>query len=563
MKKRIEVFKSNLRDFKKILRDPILLSAIIGIMLFLGIFILYPILKILIQSFQVEGGGYTISHLVEAMKRTENRGVLKNTLVLGFTSGIISVIVAFIFAYADAFVNVKFKKIFGLVSVLPIISPPFALGMSFIMLFGQRGLITHKLLGMQNANIYGFKGLVAVQVLAFFPTAYLLIKGVLNQIDPSIEEASRNLGGTRWQVFKTIIMPLARPALVNAFLLVFIQSVADFGNVMVIGGNYNTLSAQVYMQAMGNYDLQTGTALASVLLSISISMFIFQKYYLKNKSYVTVTGKPARDRILIDEPHIKWPIQVVLTAFSLFIIVLYGLIPIGSFVQVWGVDYTLTLSHYQYISKMGMKFIIGTTKYALIASPITGTLAMIIAFLITRKRFIGRGAMEFVSMLAMAIPGTVIGMGYILAFNKYPIMLTGTATIIIITFIVRNLPAGIRSGIVSLQQIDPAIEEAAQDLGANSIKIFTSVTLPLIKSAFFNGLVYSFVKSMTAVSAVIFLVSARHNLLTVEIMSQVDTGRIGVASGYSTILIVIVLAFIALLKISFRFFGVSDKVFKN
>src|SRR5690625_3032682 len=197
---------------------------------------------------------------------------------------------------------------------------------------------------------------------------------------------------------------------------------------------------------------------------------------------------------------------------------------------------------------MGSKFIIDTTKISLIATPITGILAMIISFLFVRKEFIGKKAIEFISLLAMAIPGTVVGMGYVLAFNTYPIMLTGTATIIILTFIVRNMPTGIRSGIVSLQQIDPAIEEAAQDLGASSFKVFTSITIPLIKSAFFNGLVYSFVKSMTAVSAVIFLVSARHNLLTVEIMSQVDTGRLGVASGYSTILILIVVIFVVLLR---------------
>lgn len=544
-----QILRRKSSEIQKTIRDPILLISIIAILGFLLVFIVYPIVKVLVGSFiDDETGRFTIGHLIDVLSRTENQGVLKNTLVLGLLAGLLSTGLAFLFAYGDVFVNIRNKKLFKLVSILPIISPPFALAMSFIMLFGQRGLVTHRLLGMQNANIYGFKGLLIVQILAFFPTAYLLLLGVLQQIDPSIDEASRNLGASRWQVFKTVVFPLCKPGLINAFLLVFIQSVADFGNVMVIGGNYNTLAAQVYMQSMGNYDIKTGTALASVLLSISILMFVIQNYWLGDKSYVTVTGKPSRERALIDDKKIKYSIEFVCSIISIFILLLYVLIPLGSLVRVWGVDNSITLDHYRYIYKMGSKFIVDTTKMALISTPITGLLAMVISFLIVRKEFIGRKSMEFISLLAMAIPGTVIGMGYIIAFNKYPIMLTGTMTIIILTFVTRNMPMGIRSGIVSLKQIDPAIEEAAQDLGANSLKVFTSVTLPLIKSAFFNGLVFSFVKSMTATSAVIFLVSARHNLLTIEIMSQVDTGRLGVASGYSTILILIVLVFVAITR---------------
>lgn len=550
--------KYRIAEMKKIVRDPILLMSIILVIVSLVLFIVWPLYEILKESFVSNEGGFTLQYYKEVLSSRENIEVLKNTLVLGIFVGIAATAVAFLFAYADAFLKIKFKKIFNIVSILPIISPPFALAMSFIMLFGQRGIITHKLLGIQNANVYGFHGLAIVQILTFFPVAYLLLLGMMKQIDPSLEEAARNMGASRGQVFKTIVLPLVKPGILNAFLLVFIQSVADFGNAMVIGGNFTTLSAQVYMQAMGNYNLKAGTALASVLLTISIVMFIIQKYWLGNKSYVTVTGKPSRERSLIDEKHIKIPIQVVCVFITLFIIVLYGLIPIGSFVKVWGIDYTPTLMHYEYIAKMGTKFIRDTTILALIAMPITGVLGMIIAFLITRKKFIGRRMIEFTSMLAMAIPGTVIGMGYVLSYNDYPLMLTGTATIIVISFIFRSMPVGIRSGVVSLQQIDPAIEEAAQDLGANTLKVFTSVTIPLIKSAFFSGLVYSFVRSMTALSAVIFLVSAKYNIMTVEIMSQVDVGRIGVATGYCTILIVIVVVVVGIMKLLLNKMGINS-----
>ena len=165
---------------------------------------------------------------------------------------------------------------------------------------------------------------------------------------------------------------------------------------------------------------------------------------------------------------------------------------------------------------------------------------MIIAFLVVRKRFIGKGFINFASLLSIAVPGTVIGVGYILAFNTPPIVLTGTATLLVVAFVVRSLPIGIRAGVASLQQIDPAIEEAAADLGASSRQIFFKITLPLIKTAFFSGLIYTFIRSMTSISAVIFLITAKYNLITIAVLDQVESAKFGVASAFSTILILIV-----------------------
>lgn len=259
-----------------------------------------------------------------------------NTLILGLFVSFVSTIIGFLFAYADAYIKLKFKKLFNILTILPIVSPPFALAMSFIMLFGQRGFVTYSILGIKDANVYGFWGLSAVQVLTFFPVAYLVLAGLLKQIDPSYEEAARNMGASRAHIFKTIILPLLRPGIANAFLLVFIQSVADFGNAMVIGGNFTTLAAKTYLQAMGNYDLKGGTALATVLLTISIIMFVLQKYWVGNKSYVTVTGKPSRQRDYISEKSITVPIETLCYLICLFIMILYILIPYGSFVNLWG-----------------------------------------------------------------------------------------------------------------------------------------------------------------------------------------------------------------------------------
>ena len=553
----MSIIDRQLDEMKKIVRDPILLATIVTVIISLIIFIVWPIYEVLVEGFIGKDGAFTLKYYREVFAQKENMRVLGNTLTLGVVVGLVSTAIGFLFAYADAFLKMRFKKVFSILAILPIVSPPFALSMAFIMLFGQRGFITYSLLGIKDANIYGFAGLAAVQILAFFPTAYLVLAGLLKQIDPSYEEAERNMGASRWHIFKTVILPLVTPGIANSFLLVFIQTVADFGNAMVIGGNYTVLAAKVYLQAMGNYDIKGGTALATVLMLISVVMFIVQKYWVGGRSYVTVTGKPSRERDLIDDPVIRWVVGLPCFAISCFILMLYILIPYGSLVNLWGIDFTPTLKHYDYVLSLGLKPIIDTTYLSLLSMPITGIMGMVIAFLIVRKRFMGRSMIEFTSMLSMAIPGTVIGMGYVLAYNEEPLVLTGTATIIILSFLFRNMPVGIRAGVASLQQIDPAIEEAAQDLGANSFKVFTSVTIPLIKSAFFSGLVYSFVRSMTAVSAVIFLVSASYSLLTVSIMSQVDVGRLGVAAAYSTVLIAIVLAVTGILKLLLGKMGVK------
>jgi len=553
----VNTIQRKLDELRLITRDPMLAATILLVAASLVLFILWPLYEVLWEGFFSEQGEFTLKYYRDSLGKTENIRTLGNTVWLGVFVSAVSTFVGFLFAYADAFLKIRFKGVFNTLAILPIISPPFALSMSFIMLFGQQGFVTRTILGLKETNIYGFEGLATVQVLTFFPVAYLVLAGLLRQIDPAMEEAARNMGASRGHIFRTIILPLVRPGIANAFLLVFIQSVADFGNAMVIGGNYTTLAAQIYMQAMGNYDIKGGTALATVLLSVSVLMFVAQKYWVGDKSYVTVTGKPSRERELVADPLPLFFVGIPCLLISLFILVLYALIPYGSLVNLWGIDYTPTLKHYKYIVDLGLKPILDTTWLALLSMPITGILGMIIAFLIVRKKFLGRGLIEFSSLLSMAIPGTVIGVGYVLAYNKEPLILTGTATIIVLSFVFRSMPVGIRAGIASLQQVDPAIEEAAQDLGASSFKVFTSVTIPLIKSAFFSGLVYSFVRSMTAVSAVIFLVSASYSLLTVSIMSQVDGGKLGVAAAYSTVLILIVLVVTGILKLLLNRLGVN------
>ena len=542
--------------------DPLLVFTIIFTMVSLIVFAVIPLVKVLIQSFISYEGVVSFDAYLRAFTSEENFKALSHSLTLGAASGILSTAIGFLFAYSAAYVHMRWKRLFNLIAMLPIVSPPFAIALSIILLFGSRGLISYTLLGLQDVNIYGFRGLLFAQTLSYFPIAYLLLNGVLGSIDPSIEEAARNMGASRGKTFLHVTLPLCLPGIANAFLLVFIKSVADFGNPITIGGNYQTLATQIYYQAIGNYDMQGGAAVAILLLLISIGLFALSKLWVEKKTFVTITGKAARGRVLIDEKHIAAPINAGCYFISFIVIGLYILIPLVSFVKLWGLNYTFTLEHYRYAFGIGMKSLRDSTLMAALATPVTGILAMVIAFLTVRKRFVGRKAMELISMLGMTVPGTVMGIGYVLSFNTPPLVLTGTMLIIVLSYVFRYLPVGVQSGVTSLKQIDPSIEEAAADLGANSFTTFTTVTLPLIKTAFFGGLVYTFVKSMTSISAVIFLVSARYKLLTVSILDQVDSGKFGVASALSTMLIVVVYIAIAILYRLIRLLGVNKKDIK-
>ncbi|GKU77068.1 iron ABC transporter permease [Paenibacillus sp. L3-i20] len=544
---------------KKLARDPILLATIIFVIVSLFIFVVLPLIEVLKQSFIASDGSFTLKAYVSAFTSTSNFTAITNTLLLATIVGVLATLIGFMFAYAGAYIRLPGKKLFNLIAMLPIISPPFAVALSTILLFGSRGLISHDLLGIDSANIYGLKGLIFVQTLSFFPIAYLLLNGVMRSIDPSIEEAARNLGASRWNTFSKVTLPLVKPAISNAFLLVFIKSIADFGNPITIGGDYTTLATQIYLQAIGNYDMQGAAAMAVILLDISIILFIISKYYLEKKTFITVTGKSSRDRVLIGERHIALPISIFCLSISTIVLLLYALIPLGSFVKLWGIDYSFTFDHYIYAFEIGKKALLDTTVLSLIAMPITGVLGMIIAYLLVRKKFFGKTFIDFTTMLSIGVPGTVIGIGFVLAFNSAPLALTGTAAILVIAFVSRSLPVGIKAGQNSLRQIDPSIEEAAMNLGANSFKVFTSVTLPLIKTAFFGGLVYSFIKSMTSMSAIIFLISAKYKLLTISILDQVESGKFGAASAFSTILVIIVYIVIFFLYRLIALLGVKKK----
>ena len=535
-----------LNETKMILRQPLLLVAVILTILLLLLFVVYPLLKILIFSMTDADGNFSLENLKTILTTSRYLAVFGRTMLLGVIVAVIATFIGYVFAYTITRTNVPCKGFLKTIATLPILSPPFILSLSIIFLFGKQGFITKTLLGITGNNVYGMGSLVVVQVMSFFPIAYLTLSGILSSIDASVEDAACNMGASRWHTFWTVTFPLSLPGIISGCLLVFIQSLEDFSNPATIGGEFSTLSIEVYQIITGSYDMQKGSVLALLLLLPAVTAYLFNKYWVSKKSFVTVTGKPTQARKMIDEGHIKWPLFAFCMVVAAVILLFYGTVIFGSFVRTWGYDYSLTLDQYRKALAYGWDSLKNSMILGLISAVIGGLLGMIIAYITAKRNYYGKRFIEVSSVLMFAVPGTVLGISYVLAFNTKPLVLTGTALILIIVFTFRNMPVAIESGTTTLLQIDNSIEEASTILGADTGYSFRRITLPMLRNAFFSGIVYSFTKAITAVSAVIFLVSAQWNLVTSKIYSLFDQAKYSQAAAFVTMLVLILLVFIGI-----------------
>ena len=338
-------------DRKKLFADPIMVTTVVVLIAFLTLFIIYPLAILLVDSFiSPDGGGFTLSVFKRIFDMWTFRTAIGNTLKVGFMVGIGSALIGLLFAYVEVYVKVRGKFMGGLfkvVSMLPVVSPPFVLSLSIIMLFGKSGIITRYLLHIYDNSVYGFWGIVIVQTITFFPVCYLMLRGLLKNIDPSLEEAARDMGASRWKVFTSVTLPLMLPGLGNAFLVSFIESIADFANPMIIGGSYDTLATTIYLQITGAYDKIGAAAMAVVLLSITFIMFLVQKYYLERKTAATLTGKASRARMLITDKSVRVPLTVLCSAIAIFVILMYICVPFGALFNTWGYDFHLTFKWFE------------------------------------------------------------------------------------------------------------------------------------------------------------------------------------------------------------------------
>jgi iron(III) transport system permease protein len=468
-------------------------------------------------------------------------GVVWNTLLLATLTGVISTLLGLGFALLAVRGNVRGAVAFRAMTILPLITPPFVVSLALIVLFGRTGIVTGFL--WENFDIprsrwiYGLPGVLLAQVLAQAPVAFMLLDGALRAISPSLEEAASTMGAKRFKVFRSVTWPLLKPALAAAFLLGFVESLADFGNPLVLGGDFDVLSTRIFFAIAGaRHDPGRAAALALLLLALTFGAFAFQAWWLGKRRYTTVTGKGDSGLPAPLPKGLKLGCSLVVWPWMAFTAVVYGIILVGGFVRDIGRgDMEFTWRHFLTGFEVewhnGVDFrgsawdsLFTTIEVAAIAAPLTAGLGILLAWLIARQSFKGRGTLEFMTMLSFAIPGTVVGVSYVMAFNVPPVELTGTALILIICFVFRNLPVGVRGGLAALAQIDKSLDEASATMGGGALSTLRRVVLPLLRPAIVASLAFSFVHAMTAVSAVIFLVSAQHNLATVYIVGRVEAG---------------------------------------
>jgi len=548
---------------RRIARDPALLLTALGLWVLLGLFVLFPLTRLLQRAF-VEDGRFTLGNVLATLGDSNHRRAFVNSLLLAALVGLCGTALGLLFAYTAARGGLGRRWLAALdaVALLPLISPPFTTAITMIFSFGPRGLISYHLLGLKGFTAYGLHTTLFAETLTYFPLAYLTLRPVLAGIDPSVEDMAFSLGGSRWRVFRTVTLPLAVPGFANAFLLLFAASLADFATPLILAGNsFPVLPTQAYLQITGLLDFKGGAVLSFVLLVPAAAVYLLQRYWVGRRSYVTVTGKagPA-SQIRSVAPWARAALIAGCALVALVIAYLYSLLVYASAVVAFGANHAWTWRHYHVIFTEGLKAIEDTLIIAGAGMPLGGLYGVLVGYLVARTAVPGRQAMEMVSMINYALPGTIVGIAYLIAFNDPPIELTGTALIIIACYVFRYSPTGIRATVALLQQIDPSIEEASRSLGARSGTTFRRVTLPLIMPAFFAGLGVVFIRSMTAISATIFLVSINWTLITVRILENMTELSLGPAAAFSVLVVAIVFAMILAVSAALRRFRAPGTV---
>lgn len=550
---RPSAWQRTLREYRTLTRDPAFFIALIITTLFVLVAILYPLGATLAEAVSPAGAEV----LADVLHRPVYHRIILNTLVMGLMVATIGTATGFLFAYVQVKVAVPdwIKRLIHITALVPVVSPPFAVAIAIIVLFGRSGFITSGLLGLRT-DIYGLPGLTMAMVLSFFTVAYLNLAGLMRGLDPALDEAATNIGASKWHIFRTVTLPLLMPGIAGSFLLLFVEAIADLGNPLVLGGNYTVLATRLYLAIVGEYDITTGAVLSVILLVPSVLLYFLQLRLVTRASVVTITGKPTGRAQQVTDRRAVIPLISITLAIVFLVALVYLTIIAGAFTISLGANNTFTLRNFAYVLLgYGAEAMFDTTTMSVIATLITGLLSMVIAFLVVRGKFAGRNVLDLGTMMGIAVPGTIFGIGYLLAFNSpttlfgVPIIpkLTGGAAIfggalaIVMVYVIRSTPAGLRSGVAALQQIDPAIEEASISVGGDQATTFRRITLPLIRPALLTAMIYAFARSMTTVSAILFLTTPQTRIMTQQILNETEAGRFGNAFAYVVVLVVIVL----------------------
>ncbi|MDR7394952.1 MAG: iron ABC transporter permease [Armatimonadota bacterium] len=526
-------------EARRQLADPGLALAFVGGAAALGLFVLYPTVRVLLYP--------TVHDYLTIPQSVRWIQAARNSLVSTVLSTSTAVLVGLAFAFAITRPDVPGRRFFRTVALLPLFAPPFMVAFSYILLFGRQGLVTRHLLGL-DVNIFGLYGLWLAQTVAFFPLAMLVIAGVLESVSPSLEHAARNLGADEWQVARTVTLALARPGIAGAALVVAISVLADFGNAVVIAGGWPLLATEAWFRLEGMADLRGASLVVAMLVVPTTGLFLLERYWVGRRRYTTITGRGGRLERPPTYPPLKWAAFSVCALTSVLVVLIYLGVVAGAFTAVWGRDWSITLDHWRLASDR-VTSLWASLRVAAGAGLGTAVAGILLAFLTSRPVPLRR-ALDFLAVLPGALPGVFVGVGFVLAFNRPPLELVGTPWILVLALAFWHLPLGYQAAVAQLQQIDRSIEEAASNLGARGLHLLRDVYLPLLARAFVEGFTVSFVRAVTNVSIAVFLVSPGNVVATFAILNMIGNGIWGGAAALTTMLLLVTFAALAAARVA-------------
>lgn len=461
-----------------------------------------------------------------------------NTFVQCICSSVLSVIVGYVFAYAVVKAEIPGKKFFSLVPIIHLITPPFVGGLAFILLFGKQGVITHTILGL-DVSLYGFWGLLVAQVLSFFPMAFLICSQVLRGINTNIEQSARSLGAGEFRIFLTVTLPLSWPGILSSFLFIAVSVLSDFGNPLIVGGRFRVLAVEIYTQLTGWLNIGTSAVLGIVLVIPSVILFLLQNRISKKLEVKTATvggksyGIVQTNRVPVLTKIILFSFVLI---FSLFIIAQVIAIIAGSFQQLWGINTKLTLKHILAISNYG-KELKNSVIFAMLSAVLSTVMATISSYLVHRTDVPLRKTLDVMAQLPSAIPGTLHGLSISIAANL--LHFKNSTILIILAMTIAFMPFAYRIISNSFGQLGPNLDQSARSLGANQLISLLSVLVPLARGGIFSGFVYDFIRGVGTLSAVIFLVSFKTPLASIQLINLAEQGAWGRAAALAMILTLI------------------------
>ena len=515
------------------------------ILLLYALFLLYPLSLLLKMAFS-DGVHFTLENFAKFFSRKYYSITLLNSFKVSIAATIASVVVGVVLGYFMSVFKVRGAKLLRMCIVMATMSAPFVGAYAWIMLLGRNGVITNflsGLFGITMPDIYGFNGIMLVFVTQLFPLVFLYVQGAMSKMDASLMEASENLGCTGFKRFFTVVLPLISPTVLAGALLVFVRAMSDFGTPMLIGEGYRTFTVILYNEFVGEVSQNKGFASAIAIIAILITMVVYfsQNFVAKKQAF----SMNALHRIEKKQLH---GFSNFIVHFITYVVVGISILPqlyvvYTSFLKTSGQIYVAGYSLQSYqdmFSRLG-RSIQNTIVIPAVSLLIVVFLAVLIAYVAVRRRNVLSGAVDVISMIPYVIPGTVIGIAMISAFNREPLVLTGGMLIMVVALVVRRLPYTIRSSVAILQQIPLYVEEAALSLGSSKPKAFFTVTLPMMSSGVLSGAILSWVTLISELSTAILLYTGKTQTLTVAIYTQIVRGNYGIASAMATVLTVMTL----------------------